>query len=119
VSATIAIKGIRFKARMIPRTQLVSIWKTLTSGPLPRVRAFQLEDHDFDNVMRLRQNKEDEKREEEEWGKRVPIGETDACVFNADESFDADYIILVRENPYHTLKEVLKHELLHISKGDM
>jgi hypothetical protein len=119
VSATIAIKGIRFKARMIPITQLVSVWETLTNRPLPSVKAFQLDDHDFDHVMRLRQNEEDEKREEKEWGKRIPVEETDACVFNADESFDTDYIILVKENPYHTLKEVLRHELSHISKGDL
>jgi hypothetical protein len=119
MSTEITIEGVRFKARVIPRTQLVSVWKVLTSEPLPKVKAFQLEDDDFDYVMQLRQNKEDEIRERIEWGRVLSIEETDGCVFNAVESFDADYIILVRENPYHALEEVLKHELSHIAKGDL
>jgi len=119
MSTEIAIEGVTFSARVIPKAQLVSVWEILADRPLPRVKAFQLADNDFDYVMRLRQNREDQLREKEEWGKVLPIEETDACVFNADESFDADYIILVREHPYHALEEVLKHELSHIAKGDL
>jgi hypothetical protein len=119
MSAVITVEGVRFRVRVIPRTQLVSVWQILTNRPLPRVEAFQLENNDFDYVMRLRQNREDEIREKEEWGRVLSIEGTDACIFNADESFDADYVILIRENPYHPLEEVLKHELSHIAKGDL
>jgi hypothetical protein len=36
-----------------------------------------------------------------------------------DEFADFDYIILIRENPYHRFGEVLKHELSHIARGDL
>jgi hypothetical protein len=44
---------------------------------------------------------------------------TDACVFNADEFAVFDYVILVRENPYHSFSEILEHELAHIARGDL
>ena len=44
---------------------------------------------------------------------------TDACVFNACENEDADYVILVREKPYHRIDEIILHELTHIAKGDL
>ena len=115
----ITIGGIRVKARMIPKKQLISAWKTLTGQPLPKVKAFQLEDSDFDHVIRQTKCGDDERREREEWGKVLSTKGTDACVFNADESADVDYFILIRENPYHSLGEVLEHELFHIARGDL
>jgi hypothetical protein len=44
---------------------------------------------------------------------------TDACVFEADEGEDADYIILVRKNSYHSLDDIIIHELSHIARGDL
>lgn len=52
-------------------------------------------------------------------GRVLSIEGTDACVFNAEESADVDYSILVREDPYHRLAEVLKHEMFHIAKEDL
>jgi hypothetical protein len=115
----ITIEDVKVKARMIPREQLVPIWKRLTSEPFPKVKAFQLEDSDFDHVMQLRKCRDDERREREEWGRVLSTRGTDACVFNADESSDVDYVILIRENPYHDLREVVEHELLHIARGDL
>lgn len=115
----ITIEGIRVKARIVPRKELVSTWKTLTGNPFPKVKAFQLDNSCFDYVMQLRRCLEDERREMEEWGRVLSIEGTDACVFNADESADVDYVILVRENSYHSLQEVLKHELSHIVRGDL
>jgi len=115
----ISVDGIRIKTRIIPRRQLVTAWKTLTSKPFPKVKAFQLGDDDFDYVLRLRWSKEDEERERKEWGRTLSIEGTDAWVFNTDEFADADYVILIRENPYHSVEEVLKHELTHIAKGDL
>jgi hypothetical protein len=113
------IEGVRVKARIIPRKELVSSWKALTTKPFPRVKAFQLDDSDFDHVIRLRKCRGDDRREMEEWGRVLSTEGTDACVFNAEESAEADYFVLVRENPYHNLREVLEHELSHIARGDL
>jgi hypothetical protein len=115
----ITIEGIRVNAKAISEKQLVSMWKALSSRPFPRVKAFQLDDGDFDRVMALRKCWADVGREMIEWGRILPTKGTDACVFNADEFIDVDYVILVRENPYHSLKEVLEHELSHIARGDL
>jgi hypothetical protein len=115
----IAIEGIEVKARMIPKKQLVSTWKTLTVKPFPKVKAFRLDDNDFDRFIQLRKCRDDERREKEEWGTVLSARGTDACVFNADKSSAAHYVILIRETPYHHFGEVLKHELSHIVRGDL
>ena len=115
----ITLEGIKVKAESIPRKQLVSIWKTLTRQPFPRVRAFQLADDDFEHILHFRKCREDERREMEEWGRVLSTKGTDACVFNAEENADVDYIILIRENLYHSAREVLEHELSHIARGDL
>jgi hypothetical protein len=69
--------------------------------------------------MRLRKCKEDERREMEEWGRILSTSGTDACVFNANETANVDYIILIREKTYHSLGEIIKHELSHIAEGDL
>jgi hypothetical protein len=113
------IEGSKVKARVIPRKQLVSIWKTLTGKPFPRMKAFQLEDSDFDRVIQLRKCRDDERRERKEWGRVLSTKGTDACVYNTDEPADVDYVLLIREHPYHNLREVLGHELSHIARGDL
>jgi hypothetical protein len=115
----ITIEGINVQARMIPRNKIISIWKTLTKKPIPKVSAFQLEDNDFDHAIELTKCRDDERREIEEWGRILSATGTDACVYNAHESADVDYIILIRKNPYHCLGEVLEHELSHIARGDL
>jgi hypothetical protein len=116
---TFTVEGLTFKAKRIPRKQLAVLWKTMTAKPFPRVTALQLSDGDFDDVLRRRKCWSDVRRELIEWGHVLPAKGTDACIFNADESAGCDYIILVRENPYHRLKEVLEHELFHIACGDL
>lgn len=115
----IAIEGVKFKSRAIPRKLLASIWATLTDKSFPKVKAFQLYDLDFDRAMKMRRCREDEARELMEWGRVLSIGGTDACVFNTDEVPGAEYVILVRESHYHDFKEVLRHELSHIARGDL
>lgn len=115
----ITIEGFRVKARTIPRRKLVTIWKTLINEPFPRVKAFLLDDQDFDNVIRTRGCAKDERREKKEWGKILSVEGTDACVFNSGEYADVDYMTLIRESPYHGLTEILEHELLHIVRGDL
>jgi hypothetical protein len=115
----VVIEGIKVKAKSIPKPQLVLIWKTLTREPFPKVKALQLTDDDFDRIIRLRRCEEDELRELEEWSRILPTEGTDACVFNVDASTNCEYLILVREKPYHSLKEILKHELSHIARGDL
>ena len=115
----ITIKGTNFKARTIPRNTIKSAWNLLSKEPFPKMAAFQLKDDDFDLVMKLTKCDDDERREIEEWGRVLSTRGTDACVYNADESADVDYVILIRENPYHRLSEVLKHELSHIARGDL
>jgi len=115
----ITIEGIKVKARTIPEKKLVTVWSALTAKPFPRVKVFQLEDSDFDEILRRRKCRADERRELEEWGQVLSAKGTDACVFNADEAAECDYVILVRENPYHRLEEVLEHELSHIAREDL
>jgi len=66
-----------------------------------------------------RRCEEDLEREIEEWNRILTTEGTDACIFNTEESSDAKYMMLIRENPYHSLKEILAHELTHIARGDL
>ena len=115
----VVIEGVRMKAKALPKRQLVAIWRELSSKPFPRVQAFQLKDEDFDRVLRLRSCVEDEQRELHEWNTLLTPDGTDACVFNAEEASGFDYTIMVRENPYHRLGDIIRHELSHILRGDL
>ena len=115
----ITVEGIRVKARVIPKTRLIASWKKLSEKPFLRIGAFQLSDSDFDRVIKCGKCREDEMRERLEWGRVLSVEGTDACVFNADAFAAFDYVILVRENPYHSLDEILEHELAHIVRGDL
>ena len=115
----VLVEGIKLKARCIPKKQLVTAWKTLSDKPFPKIRALVLNDADFNHVIQHRHYEGDDLREIEEWGRVLSTKGTDACVFNAEENADADYIVLVRENPYHTLDEIILHELSHIARGDL
>ena len=107
------------KTERIPRRHLAAAWKTLSRKPMPKVKALKLSDDDFNRVLQHRHCIEDDFREIEEWGRVLSTKGTDACVFNGDETDDSDYIILVRENPYHSLDEIIVHELSHIARGDL
>jgi hypothetical protein len=115
----VLVEGIKMKAKPIPKKHLAAAWKTLSSKPFPKVKALKLSDEDFNHVLEHRRCFEDECREVEEWGRVLSTGGTDACVFNGDETDDSDFIILVRENPYHRLDEIIVHELSHIARGDL
>jgi hypothetical protein len=115
----VLVEGLQVKGERIPRSKLVTAWKTLSDKPLPRVRALRLSDEDFNHILQHRHCIEDDLREIEEWGRILSTKGTDACVFNAEDTDDVDYIILVRKNPYHTLDEILVHELTHIARGDL
>ena len=113
------VEGVQMKAERIPKRHLTEAWKTLSSKPMPKVKALRLSDEDFNLVLKHRHCIEDDFREIEEWGRLLSTKGTDACVFNGEENDDAEYIILVRENPYHTLDEIIVHELSHIARGDL
>ncbi len=115
----ITVEGIKVKAKHISKKQLISAWKTLTQKPFPNVKAFQLKDEDFNRVVCLRRCEEDELRELEEWDTILTTEGTDALVFKVDESTGSDYMIVVRENPYHSLNQIIEHELSHITRGDL
>jgi len=115
----ITLEGIKVRAKTIPKRQLISKWRQLTSKPFPKIKAFQLKDDDFDRVIHLRRCAEDEFRELEEWNTILTTEGTDACVFNAEEDSGFDFMILVREKHYHTLDRILEHELLHVIRGDL
>jgi hypothetical protein len=115
----VLVEGISMKSERIPKRRLATAWKTLSRKPMPKVKAFRLSDDDFNRALQHRQCKEDDFREIEEWGRHLSTKGTDACVFNGDEIDDSDYIILVRENPYHSLDEIIIHELSHIVRGDL
>jgi hypothetical protein len=116
----VLLEGLEIQAERIPKKQLFAAWKTLSSKPFPNVKMLRLRDEDFNHVLQHRRCLEDDLREIEEWGRVLPTKGTDACIFNNGEGDDeADYIILVRKNPYHTLEEIILHELGHIAKGDL
>ena len=115
----ITVKGIRVNAKAIPEKQLAFVWETRSSKAFPRVKAFQLKDDDFDRIMESRKCKADERREMIEWGRVLSTGSIDACMFNAHEFADVDYVILIRTSHYHGLEEILEHELSHIARGDL
>jgi hypothetical protein len=115
----VLVEGLVLQAEHIAKWKLVAAWRKLSGKPMPKVKALRLSDEDFNNVMHQRRCIEDDLREIEEWGRVLPTKGTDACVFNAEETEGIDYIILVRQNPYHTLEEILVHELAHIVRGDL
>lgn len=119
VSCMVLVEGLTLKVEQIPSGQLLKAWKTMSTKQMPKVKALRLSDDDFNHVLQHRRCIEDDLREIEEWGRILSTKGTDACVFNADETEGVDYIILVRQNPYHTLDEILAHELTHISRGDL
>lgn len=118
VNRVITIEGIKVEAKALPQQRLSSIWKELTRKPFPKVKAFQLKDTDFNQVISVRKRREDELRELEEWNAILSPEGTDACVLNAETEASFDYIILGRENPYHSLGKILRHELTHVARND-
>ena len=115
----VLVEGMEMEAKQINEEQLSKAWKNLSSKPLPKIKALTLRDDDFNYVIETRRCPEDNMREIEEWGRILSTKGTDACVFNADQNEGADYIILVREKPYHSLDEIIVHELGHIARGDL
>jgi len=115
----VLVEGIKMKAERIPNRRLIVVWETLSNKPMPKVKALRLSDDDFNHVLQSRDCIEDDFREIEEWGRTLTTKGTDACVFNADETEDCDYILLVRQEPYHGLDEIIFHELSHIARGDL
>ena len=115
----VLVEGIEMSAKRIPKRQLTAAWRRLSERPFPNVKALKLSDSDFNHVLEHRHCSEDALREIEEWGRILSTKGTDACVFNADDTDDAEYVILVRQNPYHSLDEIIHHELSHIARGDL
>jgi len=115
----VMVDGLEMKAKHIHRKKLVNAWKILSNEPLPKVKALKLSDDDFNHIIEQRQCFEDDMREIEEWGRILSTKSTDACVFNAEGTDDAEYVILVRENSYNALDEIILHELSHIARGDL
>lgn len=115
----VMVEGVDMKAKRIHGKKLVKAWKTLSSKPLPKIKALRLCDEDFNCVIEQRRCIEDEMREIEEWGRLLSTRGTDACVFNACEEEGAEYVILVREKPFHRIDEIILHELSHIARGDL
>ena len=114
----IMVDGMEIKTKRIHGSNLAKAWKSLSSRPLPKIKAFRLSDEDFESVIKQRRCFEDDLREIEEWGTVLSTNGTDACVFNANEE-DAQYIILIREKPFHRMDEIILHELSHIARGDL
>ena len=114
----ITLEGIKVQAKAIPKQHLLSTWRKLTNKPFPKIKAYQLKDTDFNRVICLRRCVEDELRELEEWDTILTTEGTDACVFNTEKA-GVDFMVLIREHPYHTVDEILEHELAHVLRGDL
>ena len=119
VTLMVMVEGKEMRGKRIHKNVLAKFWRRLSSNPLPKINAFRLEDEDFNNIIDQRRCYEDNLREIEEWGRVLSTKGTDACVFNACENEGADYVILVRRNPFHRLDEIILHELSHIARGDL
>ena len=115
----VLVEGLELQVEHIPKKRLTAAWRTLSRKPLPKVKALRLSDADFNHILQHRHCPEDDFREIEEWGRILSTKGTDACIFNAEDTDDTEFIILVRQNPYHTLDEILVHELAHIARGDL
>lgn len=113
------VEGIRIKGKPFSKKQLKEIWKTLSMDSFPKVKALIVSKDSFNKILEKKHCIEDDFREIEEWGRLLSANGTDACVFNADKNENVDFIILVRENHYHSLKKILLHELSHIVHGDL
>ncbi|MDR1993895.1 MAG: hypothetical protein LBQ98_10485 [Nitrososphaerota archaeon] len=114
----VELEGLEMHAQNIPKQYLIKAWKKLSCKPFPNVKMLRLSDKDFNHVLRHRRCLEDDLCEIKEWGKVLSIKGTDACIFSNEESDDS-YTILVRQNPYHSLEEIIGHELRHIVNGDL
>ena len=115
----VLVEGLSLKAKRIPKKQLVPVWESLTDKPYPKINALIVSDTDFNRILKRRQCPEDMLREIEEWGRVLSTKGTDACVFNGDCKGKADFVILIRENPYHKIDDIVQHELSHIIRGDL
>ena len=115
----VMIEGVSARGHEVPRQKLYNIWKEISFEPFPKVRAFQIRAKEFSEMLRQQKCLENDVREIKEWGRILSISGTDACVFNAEQQGDVDFIILIRNNPYHTLNEILVHELSHIASSDL
>ena len=91
--AVITFEGVKVKAKVISKKEIVSSWKMQTKKPFPKVKAFQLRDDDFNYIVELSKTRGDERRERQEWGRVLSPEGTDAFVCNVDESVDAEYLI--------------------------
>ncbi|MCW4001131.1 MAG: hypothetical protein NWE93_12935 [Candidatus Bathyarchaeota archaeon] len=114
-----SVEGLEMQARQIPRRQLAAAWQKLSAKPLPKIKALQVSDADFNHVLAHRRCPEDDQREIEEWGHLLTVQGTDACVFCGEAADGADYVMLIRQSPYHSLQEIISHELAHIARGDL
>jgi Cft2 family RNA processing exonuclease len=123
LSITVVIEGTRVRGKRIPQKTLRAIWRTLATRRLPRVMALQVTEDAFESALkRMRASdygRVNARREVAEWGQTLSVRGTDACVFNTHECPGVDYVLLVRDKPYHRLGDVLKHELAHIARGDL
>ena len=115
----VLVEGLTLQVEQIPKRIVVAAWREVSGKTMPKVKALRLSDEDFNKVLQNRRCLEDDLREIEEWGRILPTKGTDACVFNAEETEGAGYVILMRQNPYHSLEEILVHELGHIVRGDL
>jgi hypothetical protein len=115
----VLVEGVQMKAKQIQKNKLAKAWKTLSSKPLPKIKALKLSDDNFNHVLEHKRCFEDKMHEMEEWGRVISTKGTDACVFNGDPEDNAEFVILIRENPYHKLDEIIVHELSHIARGDL
>jgi hypothetical protein len=116
----VLVEGMQLNGKRITGSQIRKAWVTISSKPLPKIKAIALSNADFNLIIDVRRCPEDDMRKIEEWGRILSTKCTDACVFNADQTTEgAEYIILVRQSSYHSLEEILIHELMHIARGDL
>ena len=64
----ILVEGMQLNGKRITGSQIRKAWTTISSKPLPKIKAITLSNEDFNHIIDVKRCPEDDMREIEEWG---------------------------------------------------
>jgi hypothetical protein len=100
-------------ARTVSTKLLKGVWKKISDKPFPSIYAYTFDEKDFEHMLKLLQkNPSVIDTTVKEYGVDFNDKYIEACTFVFEEAF----IILIKQSA--DLMESLKHEFVHISKGE-
>jgi len=65
----VLVEGMQLNGKRITGNQIRKAWKSISSKPLPKIKAITLSNADFNYIVDVRRCPEDDMREIEEWGR--------------------------------------------------